>query len=131
MKLITVLIISLMFSSCENKNLSDVEKFFGDSLIDKVEYLSSDEKWNDFNGNGFKVDVYEIIDLNYIKDKSVYKNFKTFNFNESKNPLNNTDYSKYIENGSGFYKTIWLENEIKTIVVDTTNNKFLYYYNLM
>lgn len=120
-----------MFSSCVNKNLSDVEKFFGDSLIDKVEYLSSDEKWNDFNGNGFKVDVYEIIDLNYIKDKSVDKNFKTFNFNESKSPLNNTDYSKYIENGSGFYKTIWLENEIKTIVVDTTNNKFLYYYNLM
>ncbi|WP_417354154.1 hypothetical protein [Flavobacterium sp.] len=131
MKLITVLIISLMFSSCVNKNLSDAEKFFGDSLIEKVEYLSSDEKWNDFNGNGFKVDVYEIIDLNYIKGKSVDKNFKTFNFNENINPLDNTDYSKYIENGSGFYKTIWLENEIKTIVVDTTNNKFLYYYNLM
>lgn len=131
MKLITVLIISLMFSSCENKNLSDAEKFFGDSLIEKVEYLSSDEKWNDFNGNGFKVDVYEIIDLNYIKDKSVDKNFKTFNFNENINPLDNTDYSKYIENGSGFYKTIWLKNEIKTIIVDTTNNKFLYYYNLM
>jgi len=120
-----------MFSSCENKNLSDAEKFFGDSLIEKVEYLSSDEKWNDFNGNGFKVDVYEIIDLNYIKDKSVDKNFKTFNFNENINPLDNTDYSKYIENGSGFYKTIWLKNEIKTIIVDTTNNKFLYYYNLM
>ncbi|WP_417369485.1 hypothetical protein [Flavobacterium beibuense] len=131
MKLITVLMISLMFSSCVNKNLSDAEKFFGDSLIDKVEYLSSDEKWSDFNGNGFKVDVYEIIDLNYIKDKSADKNFKTFNFNENINPLDNTDYSKYIENGSGFYKTIWLENEIKTIVVDTTNNKFLYYYNLM
>lgn len=131
MKLITVLIISLMFSSCVNKNLSDAEKFFGDSLRDKVEYLSSDEKWNDFNGNGFRVDIYEIKDLNYFKDKLIDKNFKTFNFNENNNPIDNTDYSKYIENGSGFYKTSWLENEIKTIVVNTTNNKFLYYYSLM
>src|SRR5690554_4345320 len=131
MKFITVLIVSLMFTSCINKHLKDVEDIFGYSLKDKIEYLSKDEKWNDFNGNGFRVEIYEIIDLNYFKDKSLYKNFKSFNFKDNNNPLGNTDYSKYIQNGSGYYKTIWFENKIKTIVVDTTNNKFLFYYSLM
>ena len=35
---------------------------------------------------------------------------------------------KFINNGAGFYKTIWKGGNIETVVIDTLNKKFLYCY---
>lgn len=120
-----------MFSSCTNNHLSDAEKIVGYSLKGKVEFLNKDEKWNDFNGNGYRVEVYKILDTTYFINKPIKEGFKSFDFNKTDNPLNNTDYSEFIENGAGVYKTVWIGDDIKIIVVDTVNNKFLYYYSYM
>lgn len=120
-----------MIFSCKSQHLTDAEKIFNHSLKGKVEYIDKDENWNDFNGNGYRTEVYDILDLSYINEKSKEENFKSFDFKNIDNPLNNTEYSKFLKNGAGFYKTVWLEDEIKTVVVDTLNNKFIYYHSLM
>lgn len=120
-----------MIFSCKSQHLTDAEKVFNHSLKGKVEYMEKDENWNDFNGNGYRTEVYSILDLNYIKEKSKQEDFKSFDFKSIGNPLNNTDYSKFLKNGAGFYKTVWLEDEIKTVVVDTLNSKFIYYHSIM
>ena|SRR5690554_542268 len=131
MKFITALIISFMFASCTNNHLSDAEKIVGYSLKGKVEFLNKDEKWNDFNGNGYRVEVYKILQSSYFKERYTKEDFKSFDFKNIDNPLNNTDYSEFITNGAGFYKTVWIEDDIETVVIDTVNNKFLYYYSHM
>lgn len=120
-----------MIFSCESQHLIDAEKIFNHSLEGKVEYIEKEENWNDFNGNGYRTEVYRILDLNFIKEKSKEEDFKLFDFKNTDNPLNNTEYSKFLKNGAGFYKTIWLEDEIRTVVVDTLNKKFVYYYSIM
>ncbi|TAM92958.1 MAG: hypothetical protein EPN39_21210 [Chitinophagaceae bacterium] len=89
--------------------------------------MSKSEHWNNFNGDGYRVEVYKILDPEYFKRK-FNDNFKVFDFRKKDNPLKNTNYSEYIENGAGFYKSLWNKDEIKTVVIDTVNNKFLYYY---
>lgn len=120
-----------MIFSCKSQHLTDAEKIFNHSLEGKVEYIEEDENWNDFNGNGYRTEVYSILDLKYINEKCKEEGFKLFNFKNIDNPLNNTEYSEFLQNGAGFYKTLWLEDEIKTVVVDTLNNKFIYYHSMM
>src|SRR5699024_2984928 len=98
MRYVIFLMLCPMFLfSCKENHLSQAEKIFGYPLKGKVEYLSKNEKWNNFNGNGYKVEVYKILDLEYFKNKFKDSEFKKFDFKLKGNPLSNTNYSEYIQ----------------------------------
>lgn len=123
-------IISCLFmSSCNRNHLYDAGILLNASLDGKVKYLSSDESWQSFGSDGHRVEVYQIIDLDYLVTKSANEHLDTFdNRQQNDSSITNPDYSKYIENGAGFYKSVWNENKMSQIVIDTINNKMIYYY---
>ena len=94
------------------------------SLNGKVCYLTSEEYWQTFGGDGYRVEVYKILDTEYLKSKCESDNYDSFDNNLSINP----EYSKYINNGAGYYKRIYRESEIIELTIDTINNKLIYYY---
>lgn len=123
-KLAIIIFLSIVLLGCSRSNLNDVETLMNTSLNGKVCYLTSEEYWQTFGGDGYRVEVYKILDTEYLKSKCESDNYDSFDNNLSINP----EYSKYINNGAGYYKRIYRESEIIELTIDTINNKLIYYY---
>ncbi|RRC96768.1 hypothetical protein EII32_11070 [Prevotella sp. OH937_COT-195] len=128
MRNFTLFILCIIFIACERSSLKRAENVLNFPLNNSVCFLQEYEYWNDFNGNGFRIEVYNILDMNYIRNMSEKSHLKSFNCNKKNDELRNSEYSKFINNGAGFYKTIWKDDNIETVVIDTLNKKFLFYY---
>ena len=123
-KLAIIIFLSIVLLGCSRSHLNDVETLMNTSLNGKVCYLTSEEYWQTFGGDGYRVEVYKILDTEYLKSKCESDNYDSFDNNISINP----EYSKYINNGAGYYKRIYKESEIIELTIDTINNKLIYYY---
>lgn len=123
-KLAIIIFLSIALLGCSRSHLNDVETLMNTSLNGKVCYLTSEEYWQTFGGDGYRVEVYKILDTEYLKSKCESDNYDSFDNNLSINP----EYSKYINNGAGYYKRIYRESEIIELTIDTINNKLIYYY---
>lgn len=123
-KLAIIIFLSIVLLGCSRSHLNDVETLMNTSLNGKVCYLTSEEYWQTFGGDGYRVEVYKILDTEYLKSKCESDNYDSFDNNISINP----EYSKYINNGAGYYKRIYRESEIIELTIDTINNKLIYYY---
>ncbi|MBQ3323305.1 MAG: hypothetical protein IJG81_00495 [Muribaculaceae bacterium] len=123
-KLAIIIFLSIVLLGCSRSHLNDVETLMNTSLNGKVCYLTSEEYWQTFGGDGYRVEVYKILDTEYLKSKCESDNYDSFDNNLSINP----EYSKYINNGAGYYKRIYRESEIIELTIDTINNKLIYYY---
>ena len=131
MRNITLLILCLIFIDCERPSLKRAENLLNFSLNNSVSFLQKHEYWNDFNGNGFRIEVYNILDMNYIRNMSEKSHLKSFNCNKKYDAIRNSECGKFINNGAGFYKTIWKGDNIETVVIDTLNKKFLFCYRFI
>lgn len=123
-KLAIIIFLSIVLLGCSRSHLNDVETLMNTSLNGKVCYLTSEEYWQTFGGDGYRVEVYKILDTEYLKSKCESDNYDSFDNNLSINP----EFSKYINNGAGYYKRIYRESEIIELTIDTINNKLIYYY---
>lgn len=123
-KLAIIIFLSIVLLGCSRSHLNDVETLMNTSLNGKVCYLTSEEYWQTFGGDGYRVEVYKILDTEYLKSKCESDNYDSFDNNLSINP----EYSKYINNGAGYYKRIYRESEIIELTIDTINNKLIYCY---
>ena len=119
-----ITLLSIVLLGCSRSHLNDAETLINTSLSGKVCYLTSEEYWQTFGGDGYRVEVYKILDTEYLKSKCEKENFNTFD----KNVIINSEYSKYIVNGAGYYKRIDRDSKIIELTIDTINNKLIYYY---
>ena len=107
MRNLTLLFLCFIFIACERPSLKRAENLLNFSLNNSVSFLQKHEYWNDFNGNGFRIEVYDILDMNYIKNMFEKSHLKSFNYNKKYDAIRNSECGKFINNGAGFYKTIW------------------------
>lgn len=128
-RLYITLLLSIVLVGCNRSHLNNAECLFNASLGGKVRYLTSEENWQTFGGDGFRVEIYQILDEDYLVTKSLNGHFDTFDYRQQ-NDANgmNPDYLKFIENGAGFYRKVCKKTEINELVIDTINNKMIYYY---
>ena len=63
MRHLTLFILCFIFIACERASLKRAENLLNFSLNNSVCFLQKHEYWNDFNGNGFRVEVYNILDI--------------------------------------------------------------------
>ncbi|MBF1418245.1 hypothetical protein [Prevotella histicola] len=131
MRNLTLLFLCFIFIACERPSLKRAENLLNFSLNNSVSFLQKHEYWNNFNGNGFRIEVYNILDMNYIRNMSEKSHLKSFNYNKKYDAIRNSECGKFINNGAGFYKTIWKGDNIETVVIDTLNKKFLFCYCLI
>lgn len=87
MRHLTLFILCFIFIACERASLKRAENLLNFSLNNSVCFLQKHEYWDDFNGNGFRVEVYNILDMNYIRNMSEKSHLKSFNCNKSTTQL--------------------------------------------
>ena len=127
---LVILILLFSLSGCKRYDTDEIEKFFNLPLKDNLEFVTVDEQWNDFNGDGekvvlFKIDKTEAKKL-YIIAKA--QGFKEINTNSATENFTKREL-KYI-NGNVLYKTHFKENEVRTLVIDSLNGKVTFYYSV-
>ena len=87
-KFAIIILLSIVLFGCSRSHLNDVETILNTSLNGKVCYLTSEEYWQTFGGDGYRVEVYKILDTEYLKSKCENENFNTFD----KNVIINSEY---------------------------------------
>lgn len=122
-------LLSIIFVGCNRIHINNAESLLNASLEGKVRYLTSEEYWQTYGGDGYRVEIYQILDEVYLVTKSLNEHFDTFDCRQQ-NDTNgmSPDYIQFIENGAGYYRKVWKETEINELVIDTINNKMIYYY---
>lgn len=131
---LSVLLLLLYFVSCNNPEMTKMESVTGIQLSNCLKKQDEVYQWNDFNGNGYKIVTYSIENEKVIDvfNTSKSNGFIAFGVNQDNSALySNTELLPFIKNSNGIYITEWIENEITTIVIDTTNNKLFYFYSVL
>lgn len=127
---IAILIFLFSLSACKQYNTDEIEKYFNLTLSENLDFVTVDEQWNDFNGNGEKVVLFNInkeqVQKLYVLAKS--QGFKEVNIDSVTEKFTKIEL-KHIS-GNVIYKTIFIENEVRTLVIDTLNGKVSYYYSI-
>lgn len=127
---LVILFLLFCLPGCKRYDVDEIEKYFNLPLKDNLEFVKVDEQWNDFNGDGEKVVLFT---LGKVEAQKLYLRAKKEGFKEvctRTSPENFTKRElKYI-GGNVLYKTLFIENEIRTLVIDTLNCKVTYYNSI-
>jgi hypothetical protein len=125
---ILMLLVSMFLFGCSSHNVKEIEKMIGFAVYGKIKYETKTEQWDNFHGDGFKVIVYKIKDLDYFIQHIKADKFNKFDFNDPNNPLVDWDVMPFITNGKGFYISVFTDREYRLIVIDLINQKLIYNY---
>ncbi len=122
-----IIILLLIGTSC-NPTISDMENIVGMKLKDKISFQKKEEQWIPFNGDGYKIMIYKIKEneLKTIIEKSKENGFDCYEADSLDNFSNSYIYP-FIEHSKGYYKIICIEDEIKTVFIDSTHSRLIYY----
>lgn len=132
MKQLIVLSMCLIMLGCTSNHLNNIEEMLNSPLNGKVEYIGIvDEQWDDFHGNGYRIEAYKILDVDFINNLAKNCHLKKFDRSSDNDVLNNTHFAKHIINGAGYYISAEnaQHNEERIIVIDTVNNQLFYSYS--
>ena len=132
MKQLIILPLCLILLGCSSNHLNNVEEMLNSPIKDKLEYTGVvEEQWDDFHGDGYRIEAYKILDVDFINDLAKNSHLKNFDRISDNDVLNNTHFAKHIINGAGYYISAENaeHNEERIIIIDTVNNQLLYSYS--
>ena len=132
MKQLIILPLCLILLGCSSNHLNNVEEMLNSPIKDKLEYTGVvEEQWGDFHGDGYRIEAYKILDVDFINDLAKNSHLKNFDRISDNDVLNNTHFAKHIINGAGYYISAENaeHNEERIIIIDTVNNQLLYSYS--
>lgn len=137
MKQLIILPLCLILLGCSSNHLNNVEEMLNSPVKDKMEYIGVvEEQWDNFHGDGYRIEAYKILDVDFINDLAKNSHLKKFDCSSDNDVLNNSHFAKHIItkhiiNGAGYYISAENaeHNEERIIVIDTVNNQLLYSYS--
>jgi hypothetical protein len=119
----------LLFLSCQNKSVENIEKILGCSVEKKIVFDEKKEQWNDFNGDGYKIMTYTIKEHHF---RSIVNTIESKGFNKydgrCDESLSKSEVYPIVKSGAGFYKRRNVNDEVETLFIDTINKKMIYHY---
>lgn len=119
--------IFLVFScfSCQDQTQERIDDILSFSTKGRISRYEKKEQWISFNGDGFKIESFLISDTSII-DSARLKCIK-YDGKWVNEHFANSEIYEFIDNTSGYYKRVVLEDQIEYVVFDTTRNMLFYY----
>ena len=116
-------------NSCTYSSVSNMEELTGISLTGELTLSINDSHWNKFNGNGYRIDIYNV-DKGFIQRK--YSVFKSNGFNEyNSDSWTSSEIYPYIKKSHGIYKIYTKDNEVVYIFINIDNNTIICFLNIL
>ena len=119
---------SLLGTSCIDI-ISEMEKLVGMPMKEALTPVAEESKWNEFNGDGYKIKVYEV-KRNYLE--RYYTAFKSKGFKEYNSASwKQSEMYRYIKDSHGLYKRFAKNNEEIYVFLNIDIGMIIYYYELL
>lgn len=128
MKYINKLFILFLFSSCEDSNLSMIENTFDLEESISISYVSQKEKWNDFNGDGYRI-VNCIVDDKYNSEMQLLMESKGGVY-KSRNFFVCSELENFIVSDSVLCLAKKKLGESHTLLFDSIQKTLIYFYEV-
>lgn len=123
-----LVLMSFLGTSCIDI-ISEMEKLVGMPMKEALTPVAEENKWYEFNGDGYKIKVYEV-KRNYLE--RYYTAFKSKGF-KGYNPASwkQSEMYKYIKDSHGLYKRFAKNNEEIYVFLNMDTGMIIYYYELL
>lgn len=126
---VITLLIFLLGSSCTNSSISEMEELVGIPMKRELTLSTEYSQWNDFNGDGYKIEVYNV-SKEFIQLK--LSDFKSKGFDEYNSALwKRSEIYPYIKNSHGIYKIYNTRNEVDYIFINIDKSTIVYFVNIL
>lgn len=123
-----LVLISFLGISCTNP-ISEMEKLVGMSMKEALIPVAEESQWNEFNGDGYKIKVYQVK-----RDclERYNASFKSKGFIEYNPALwEQSEMYRYIKDSHGLYKRFTKNNEYTWVFLNMDAGTIIYYLEIL
>ena len=127
-KFLLLLILEIVLCTCNNNEHERIDNILSFSTKGMITYDSRIEQWGNFIADGYKIEIYTIKNNTLIDSARLY--CFTYDSLWIYNHFQNSQMNKMLNNTSGFYKKIELEDQVEYVFIDTNHKKLIYYLEI-
>lgn len=119
---------TLLLISCDNSRIEIIKSEFDINLENVENYQIEKNHWNDFNGDGFRVILYNVNKENKRNLIDIFK-FRGGIY-KWKDFFQNSELEKYIESDSVLYLCKEYNDETHILLFEEKKSIIVYYYEI-
>ena len=115
---------SLLVTSCFNP-ISEMEKLVGLSMKVALTPVTEENQWNEFNGDGYKIKVYQVKRDCLERYNAAFKSKGFIEYNPAS--WEQSEMYRYIKDSHGLYKRFTKNNEYTLVFLNMDAGTIIYF----
>lgn len=121
---VILFLMSLLVTSCFNP-ISEMEKLVGMSMNEGLTPVTEENQWNEFNGDGYKIKVYQVKRDCLERYNAAFKSKGFIEYNPAL--WEQSEMYRYIKDSQGLYKSYTKNNEDIRVFLNMDAGTIIYY----
>lgn len=121
---VILFLMSFLVTSCFNP-ISEMEKLVGMSMKDALTPVTEENQWNEFNGDGYKIKVYQVKRDCLERYNAAFKSKGFIEYNPAL--WEQSEMYRYIKDSQGLYKSFTKNNEDIRVFLNMDAGTIIYF----
>lgn len=121
---VILFLMSFLVTSCFNP-ISEMEKLVGMSMKDALTPVTEENQWNEFNGDGYKIKVYQVKRDCLERYNAAFKSKGFIEYNPAS--WEQSEMYRYIKDSHGLYKRFTKNNEYTLVFLNMDAGTIIYF----
>ena len=119
---------SFLVTSCFNP-ISEMEKLVGMSMKEALTPVTEENQWNEFNGDGYKIKVYQVKRDCLERYNAAFKSKGFIEYDPAS--WEQSEMYQYIKDSQGLYKRFSKDNEYICVFLNLEAGTIIYYLEIL
>jgi len=121
---VILFLMSFLVTSCFNP-ISEMEKLVGMSMKEALTPVTEENQWNEFNGDGYKIKVYQVKRDCLERYNAAFKSKGFIEYNPAL--WEQSEMYRYIKDSQGLYKSFTKNNEDIRVFLNMDAGTIIYF----
>lgn len=121
---VILFLMSFLGTSCYNP-ISEMEKLVGMSMEEALTPVTEENQWNEFNGDGYKIKVYQVKRDCLERYNAAFKSKGFIEYNPAL--WEQSEMYRYIKDSQGLYKSFTKNNEDIRVFLNMDAGTIIYF----
>lgn len=121
---VILFLMSFLVTSCFNP-ISEMEKLVGMSMKEALTPVTEENQWNEFNGDGYKIKVYQVKRDCLERYNAAFKSKGFIEYNPAF--WEQSEMYRYIKDSQGLYKSFTKNNEDIRVFLNMDAGTIIYF----
>lgn len=125
---VILFLMSFLVTSCFNP-ISEMEKLVGMSMKEALTPVTEENQWNEFNGDGYKIKVYQVKRDCLERYNAAFKSKGFIEYDPAS--WEQSEMYQYIKDSQGLYKRFSKDNEYICVFLNLEAGTIIYYLEIL